>query len=170
MEKTGAFTFRLATEDFDVSVLPPHARDRNTRAFREAVRAYLQEEFKGLGGWSNVQIDDRYIEVSWTPDGQPPDPLEQIIGKLERREYGGAITLLQLFLSDRPDDVTLLYNLGMALSELGRLAEAEASLRRAVELAPDHVNALVALGVALQRQSKTAQAIEVLRTAVERAG
>jgi Flp pilus assembly protein TadD len=169
MAKPDALTFTLATEDFDVSLLPSHARDRNTPAFHEAVRVYLQDEFKRFGGWSNVQVDAERIEVSWTPDRQPPDPLEQIVGKLQRGDYSGATTLLQLFLSDRPNDVNLLYNLGMALSDVGRLAEAEEHLQHVVELAPNHVNARVALGVALQRQGRTARALEVLHAAVEHA-
>lgn len=169
MVKPDALTFTLATEDFDGSLLPAHARDRSTPAFRDAVRSYLQDEFKRFGGWSSVQVDAERIEVRWTPDRQPPDPLEQIIGKLQRKDYGGAITLLQLFLSDRPNDVTLLYNLGMALSDVGRLAEAEEHLQHLIELAPDHVNARVALGVVLQRQGQTARAIEVLQAAIERA-
>jgi Flp pilus assembly protein TadD len=169
MANADTFAFTLATDDFDVSLLPPHARDRSAPAFREAVRAYLQDEFNRFGGWSRIQVDATTIEVSWTPDRQPPDPLEQVIGKLRRGDYGGAITLLQLFLSDRPNDVTILYNLGMALSDVGRLVEAQGHLQRAIELAPDNINARVAMGVALQRQGQTARAIEVLRAAVDRA-
>ena len=169
MANTDALTFTLATDDFDVSLVPPQARDRSTPGFREAVRVYLQGEFNRLGGWANVQVDARNIEVSWTPDGQPPDPLDQIIGKLQRRDYSGAITLLQLFLSDRPNDVNLLYNLGMALSDVGRVSEAAEHLQHAIDLAPDHINAHVALGVAFQRDGQTARAIEVLRAAVQRA-
>ena len=168
MPNTDALTFTLATEDFDVSLLPPEARDRGIPAFREAVRSYLQGEFDRFGGWNRVQVDARTIEVTWTPDRTPPDPLEQIIGKLQRKDYGGAITLLQLFLSDRPNDVNVLYNLGMALSDVGKLAEAAEHLQRAIDLAPDHLNARVALGVALQRQGQTTRAIEVLRAAVQR--
>jgi tetratricopeptide (TPR) repeat protein len=146
MANADTFTFTLATEDFDVSLLPPHARDRSAPAFREAVRAYLQGEFNRFGGWNRIQVGATTIEVSWTPDRQPPDPLEQIIGKLQHGDYGGAITLLQLFLSDRPNDLSILYNLGMALSDLGRLVEAQEHLQRAIELAPDHINARVALG------------------------
>jgi tetratricopeptide (TPR) repeat protein len=169
MPQADALTFTLATDDFDVSLLPPDARDRNTRAFREAVRSYLQEEFNRFGGWNSVQVDAQKIEVSWTPDRQPPDPVEQVVDKLRRGEYNGAITLLQLFLSDRPNDVNLLYNLGMALSDVGKPAEAEEHLERAIELAPNLINARVALGVALQRQEQIARAIEVLRAAVDRA-
>ncbi|MBI3782937.1 MAG: tetratricopeptide repeat protein [Deltaproteobacteria bacterium] len=169
MTRGDPLTFTLAADDFDVSLLPPNARDRNTQAFREAARSYLQGEFSRFGGWATVQVHAQNIEVSWTPDGQPPDPIEQIIGKLERRDYSGAITLLQLFLSDRPNDVNLLYNLGMALSDVGKVSEAAEHLQHAIDLAPDHINAHVALGVALQREGQSARAIEVLSAAVQQA-
>jgi Flp pilus assembly protein TadD len=163
------FKFTLGIEDFDVALLPESARDRAANAFRDAVKTYLQNEFHRLGGWSEVHVDTKSIEVTWTPDQQPPDPLEQIIGKLQRGDYPGAVTLLQLLLSDRPHDVTILYNLGMALSDVGRFSEAEAYLRRAVNEAPGHTNAWVALGVALQRQTKTDEAIDILAETVARA-
>ena len=69
-------------------------------------------------------------------------------------------------MSDRPNDVNLLYNLGMALSDTGQLDDAVNHLRRAVMLAVDFTNARVALGVALQRQGKNAEAIVALTEAV----
>lgn len=160
--------FTLATEDFDQSLLPPNARARGTTAFREAVKRYLRDEFTHLGGWSQVEVDDRLIKVSWTPDRQAPNELDQIIAKLQRGERAGAITLLQLLLSDRPADVSILYNLGMALSDTGRLGEAEHHLRRALDIAPDFTNARVALGVALQRHGQAKEAIDELREAAKR--
>lgn len=62
--------------------------------------------------------------------------------------------------------MSILYNLGMALSDLGRLSEAVEHLSRACALAPALTNARVALGVALQRQRRTEEAVEVLREAV----
>lgn len=168
MSEPKVLEFTLATEDFDQSLLPPNARARGTTAYRDAVKRYLRDEFTHLGGWSQVDVDDRLIKVSWTPDRQAPNELDQIIAKLERGERAGAITLLQLLLSDRPADVSILYNLGMALSDVGRLDEAERHLRRAVDIAPDLTNARVALGVALQRHGRTDEAIKELREAVNR--
>lgn len=105
------------------------------------MKRYLRDQFTHLGGWSQVEVDDRLIKVSWTPDRQAPNELDQIIAKLERGEHAGAITLLQLLLSDRPADVSILYNLGMALSDVGRLEDAELHLRRALDIAPDFTNA-----------------------------
>src|SRR5207302_9324586 len=142
--------------DFDLSLLPSEAQQRDTPAFREAVKEYLSGEFNRMGGWNSVEVDNHVIEVTWTADRKPADPLLQVVEKLNRGEYPGAITLLRFFLSDRPNDVNLLYNLGMALSDVGQLDDAVNHLRRALTLAADFTNARVALGVALQRQGKNA--------------
>lgn len=161
--------FTLAIDDFDLSLLFPEAQQRGTPAFRDAVKAYLSAEFGRFGGWSSIDVDNHIIEVSWTPDRQPADPLAQIVERLKHGEYPGAITLLRLFLSDKPNDVPLLYNLGMALSDTGQLDDAVNHLRRAVALAGDFTNARIALGVALQRQGKNTEAIANLQEAVNRA-
>lgn len=158
----------LATGDFDVSLLPLDARQRGTAAFREAVRMYLRIEFERFGGSSSIEIDNDVINVGWTTDGQPAGALAPIVDKLKRREYPGAITLLRLLLSGLPNDANLLYNLGMALSDTGKLHDAVNHLRRAVTIAPDFTNARVALGIALQRQGEDADALRVLKEAVTR--
>ena len=68
---------------------------------------------------------------------------------LEHGEYKQAIFVLELLLSDRPDDPVLLYNLGMAYSDTGNLNHAVVLLRRLMAQEPDHINGRVALGVAL---------------------
>jgi tetratricopeptide (TPR) repeat protein len=55
----------------------------------------------------------------------------------------------------------------MALSDLGRLAEARRHLLHALELAPRHTNALVALGVAAERGRDSEEALDYLGRAVE---
>lgn len=160
--------FTLAIDDFDSALLPLDGQQRGTPEFREAVKKYLTGEFNRMGGWSSVAVDDRLIEVSWTPDRQPADPLAQVVEKLKNREYAGAITLLRLFLSDRPDDVNLLYNLGMALSDTGQWHDAVDHLRRALRLADGFTDARIALGVALQRQGNATEAISTLTEAVNR--
>lgn len=160
--------FTISADDFDRSLLPLEARTHRTAAFREAVREYLQREFRSFGGWSNVLVDDWNIQVIWAPDGKAPDPLEPVIRNLRYGDHHRAATLLVLFLSDRPSDVRLLYNLGLVLNDLGRLDEAERYLRRVVDLAPAMTNACVALSSVLQRNGRTIEAIQVLRKAIER--
>lgn len=166
MPNPSLFKFTLSIDDFDVSLLSREARQRGTPAFREAVKAYLSGEFQHFSGSTSIEVDDHIIEVQWTPDCQAADPLAQVVEKLKRREYPRAITLLRLFLSDRSNDANLLYNLGMALSDTGKLNDAVSHLRRAVTLAPDFTNARVALGIALQRQGENADAMRVLKEAV----
>ena len=45
MTDPNVLKFTLATEDFDLSLLPSSARQRGTALFRDAVKAYLTAEF-----------------------------------------------------------------------------------------------------------------------------
>ena len=67
----------------------------------------------------------------------------------------------------RPRSVAVLNNLGNALSEQGKLDEAIACYRRAIELDPKFALAHNNLGVALQDQGKLDEAIACYRKAIE---
>lgn len=170
MTDTALLQLTLATNDFDVSLLPLGARQRGTATFCEAVRTVLSAEFERLGGSFSIEIDNDVVKVKWTPPGPPAGALAQIVDKLKRGQYPRATTLLRLLSSGLPNDANLLYNLGMALSDTGKLNDAVNHLRRAVTIAPDFTNARVALGIALQRQGEQADALRVLREAVIRDG
>ena len=71
---------------------------------------------------------------------------------LNKKQYAEAMPLMELLLSDNPDDTAILYNLGMAYSDKGELARAVACLGRLLELEPKNINGRVALGIALMRQ------------------
>ena len=159
--------FTIPTAAFDLSLIPAEARKSGSAAFREAVSTFLQAQFRGFGGRVSILVDDLRITVSWTKDAAPVSPLDRIVGMLQQGKRAEAVQLLELLLSRKPDDVDVLYNLGVALSEAGRYEVAEKHLRRATELAPRFVNALIALGVALAHQQKDAEAWEVLESAVE---
>jgi Flp pilus assembly protein TadD len=159
-------TVTIPIESFDRTLLPEGAREPGTLEFRGAVKRYLDQQLNSVGGWREVRVGERSIDVRWTPAGTPADAVEHAIQKLKAGEYHSAVVLLQLLLSDQPHDVSILYNLGMALSDLGRLGAAVEHLTHASTLAPDFVNAKVALGVALQRQQRTQEAIDVLREAL----
>lgn len=159
-------TFSIAPSAFDLSLLPTEARAPGTPAFREAVSAFLRQQFENFGGRADILVDDQKIAVAWSPDASQFSPLAAILDKLQRGQRAEAIQLLELLQSRQPDDLDVLYNLGIALSDAGKLGAAERVLRRAIELDPHFVNALIALGVALSRQQKIAEALEVLETAV----
>ena len=73
--------------------------------------------------------------------------MELVQRKLEGGQFAEAIELLEKLRRYQPDEMVVLYNLGMALSDTGQFDKAEQILRNAVKVAPDHVNARVALGV-----------------------
>lgn len=74
--------------------------------------------------------------------------------------------MLAILRQRRPNDIGVLYNLGMALSDVGRLEEAERLLRHAVEIAPADANVMAVLGVALLRRGQDSDAASVLRDAL----
>jgi tetratricopeptide (TPR) repeat protein len=159
-------SFTIAATAFDASLLPETARQVGTPAFREAVNAFLAAEFKGFGGHATIRVDDQTVAVVWNPDSQRSSPMTVIVEKLRQGKQAEGIQLLELLLSNRPDNPFVLYNLGLALSDAGRLDRAEHCLRRAAELNPKDANIRVALGVALGRMSRCDEAVDVLRAAV----
>jgi len=88
---------------------------------------------------------------------------------LGRGEVREAVVLMELLLSDDPDDTAMLYNLGMAYSDTGALDRSIVVLRRLLALEPANTNGRVALGVALTRQDKNEQALGELQRAVSEA-
>ena len=137
-----------------------------TPAFREAVNDFLAAEFKGFGGHATIQVTDQTVAVVWNPNSQRPNPMAVIVQKLHQGKQAEGIQLLELLLSNRPDDPGVLYNLGLALSDAGRLERAEQCLRRAAEVNPKDANIPVALGVALGRMGRHDEAVGVLRAAL----
>lgn len=156
--------FVIAVTDFDGSLLPADARTPGTDAFAAEVSKLLRAEYESFGGSARIVVSASEIEVAWT-EGLV-DPVESALGELAAGDYGSGVTKLRALLRQTPDDPVVLYNLGMALSDLGELDEAISLLTRVVKRAPDHVNALVGLGVAQQRARRTEDAIQSLVKAV----
>lgn len=86
--------------------------------------------------------------------------LAQEAGDLQR-----AVALYRLVVAKRPDDWSLLNNLGNALSQEGDHAEAVAVLRRAMKLAPDSPPIRVNLGTALLNAQLSEEGEQILRDA-----
>ena len=160
------FAFALSVDDFDTKQLPPHARTPGADAFAHEVSEFFQREFSGFEGRVEIVVDSKQIRVSWHSEADAPTLMQVIEAKLEKSEFEEAIRLLEKLRRYRTEDFAILLNLGMALSDAGRYAEAEHHLRRAVELDPAHVNAKVALGVSLIRQNRHDEAVEFLQEAV----
>ncbi len=106
------------------------------------------------------------VEITWKANAGK-DPFERIAHILQEGNLDSGILLLELFLSDNPEDANTLYNLGMAYSDKGNLERAIELLTKLVKQEPEHINGRVALGVALLRARKTEEGIRELQTAAE---
>jgi tetratricopeptide (TPR) repeat protein len=86
--------------------------------------------------------------------------------RLEKGELVPAVLMLELLRQQMPNEVRLLYNLGMAYTGLGRMEEARSTLNEALRQNPRHINSLVALGVAYATEGQHREAVEILERAV----
>jgi tetratricopeptide (TPR) repeat protein len=71
---------------------------------------------------------------------------ERAINELQLGNYSEGMVILQGLLVDDPDNIDILYNLGICYSEMGLLKKSIETLEKCVQLAPAFDNALVALG------------------------
>jgi tetratricopeptide (TPR) repeat protein len=76
----------------------------------------------------------------------------------DANDYAGAYEVLLQALKEHPDSTELMYDTAMVAEKLDRIDDAEARLRRIVELKPDDAQALNALGYTLV--DRTARAAE----------
>ena len=99
-------------------------------------------------------------------------PLRQLKEKARLLQANGqlrdAISHWRNILLARPDDVDALYSMGRALLTLGRLAEAEASLRVAVERAPQRAEIWITLSRIQRLWGNEEAAEESLHNAIAR--
>ena len=159
--------FTIAIDEFDASLLSEGAMNRTSEAFKMAVAHYYTEHFEPIGGETFVVVNDDEIHVQWVPNDVSQNPFGYIMSLLQEGELAQALPLLDFFLKANPDDTDVLYNLGMALSDLGRLDDAKKHLQHLLEIQPEHGGGLVALGVAHQRSRESQQAIVVLERAIK---
>lgn len=91
----------------------------------------------------------------------------KLLGASLQMQGKGALPALQKAAELLPDDAEVHSNLGAALQELGRLAEAEASLRRALEIRPAYAEASSNLGNVLKDRGQLEDAVASYRRALE---
>ena len=96
---------------------------------------------------------------------------EQLINKAFRLHSQGnileAVKYYQNFINQGFDDHRIFSNYGLVLKDLGKLKEAEVSLRKAIEIKPDYANAFNNLGLILKDLDKLKEAEISTRKAIE---
>jgi tetratricopeptide (TPR) repeat protein len=159
------FICRLPLQKFDVDLLPSDARQPGSEKFKDAVTLYFAAQYAAKGETALVTVDNDEIMVVALKAGQ--DPFQFALSMLQSGRIKDAIPLLENLDRSTPGDIEILYNLGIAYSELGQYDEAIIRLKQAVQANPQHVHSWVGIGVAYQRMGKPAQAAEALRSAVD---
>lgn len=158
------FSFKLPIQRFDLNLLPPSGRQIGTDAFKDAVIAHFVGQYAGKGGTTIVTVDNEEISVL-SFDGDS-DPLHFVLDMLQSGRIREAIPFLESMTKADPDNVQVLYNLGLAYSETGQFDEAIIRLKKAVQIAPQHAHAWTGIGVAYQRMGKPELALEPTKRAV----
>jgi tetratricopeptide (TPR) repeat protein len=93
--------------------------------------------------------------------------LDDAIKILKSGKLREGMEVLERIVRDDPENVNVLYNLGMCYSELGNIDESIGTLEKCVELAPRHANALTALGFSYSRRGEQEKALAKLKAALE---
>jgi len=149
------------------ALFPKSVQDLKGTKFNHAVSVMIRDLMNNLGGLIKaMSVANDTVKIVWEQSLTDQAPLNSIVGILNGGRYGEAILLMELLLSDEPDQVDYLYNLGMTYSDLGELQQAISLLKRLMELEPKHINGRVALGVALTRDNQIEQAIQELQRAI----
>lgn len=164
-ERLSIHHFEIPVSQFDRSLLPPHAREVGSGAFKQAVTAYFVQKLVDSGQHAVVAIDDDEIRVVSFP-ASIDDPLDLVLDMFNSGRIREGVPILESLSRTRKDDPEIFYNLGIAYSELGEYHEAIMRLKRAVDLAPGHANAMVGLGLAYYRLNQSTDAEKYLRKAL----
>lgn len=96
-----------------------------------------------------------------------PDPFAEAVAAHRAGRYAEAEAAYRRLLADRPDDTSILTNLGAVLFALGRNDDAESCCRHAIAIAPDQPEAHNNLGCLLRRLGRLDGIEPLFRRAIE---
>ena len=125
------------------------------RALTKSGRPERAKEVLDSALWEHPEDFWLHFEAANANHSSRPPRYEEAI-----RHYTAALAL-------RPRSVAVLNNLGIALTDQGKLDEAIACYRKAIELDPKYATAHNNLGIVLTDQGKLDEAIACYRKAIE---
>jgi tetratricopeptide (TPR) repeat protein len=161
------YKFHLALNE-KTMLFFPEAQGQTGAAFENAIRERIHSAFQPLGGLIfAISVNKHTITMAWQEKPNQPAVLDAIAARLVRGKSAQGLLLLELFLSDDPENPELLYMLGSAYSDQNDLERSIELLTRLVVLAPERVNGRVAKGAALLRAGRIEEGVSDLETAVK---
>lgn len=113
-----------------------------------------------------VTIDEGFVRGVAVPD-RGIEPKEYLIGLLQQGFLEDALPSLEI-LAELVDDEDVEYNLGLCLSELGKVAASVEPLKRCLRIDPHHHDARTALGVSYSRLGEMEEAEGAFREVLQR--
>jgi tetratricopeptide (TPR) repeat protein len=151
-------------------VIPLNSFDRNLLPNPEisqeelpvAIHEYLSTTLIGQGVNARLMVSSDGIRVEW--GSTQKDLIELAVQLLTDGKYPEGVLILRGVVAESEPEPSALYNLGMALSDLGELNEAISFLSQYVRSRPEDVDGRIALGVAYARNAEESKAIEVLES------
>ena len=156
--------YKIALHRFDVNLLPAQARQIGSDAFTTAVILHFASEYAAQGQTAMVTVDDAEITVMAFP--AEATALEFVLPMLKSGRIAEAVPYLESLTHSAPASAEVLYNLGIAYSELGQYDEAIIRLKRAVQIEPGHAHAWVGIGSAYHRMRKADLALDAFEHAL----
>ena len=165
------FSFQFPLADFDLTRLPvdPALLRDNASMLASAVQEFYRDSFQNLGGSATVLVRDGVVSVAWQPESGDASAqlLQHAIDLLRQGNASSAEPILRALLAQDARNSDALYNLGMMLSDQGRLAEAVETLQESLNFHPAHSEGWTALGVAQARLNGIPEALKALERAIE---
>ena len=165
------FSFQFPLADFDLTRLPvdPALLRDNASMLASAVQEFYRDSFQNLGGSATVLVRDGVVSVAWQPESGDASAqlLQHAIDLLRQGNASSAEPILRALLAQDARNSDALYNLGMMLSDQGRLAEAVETLQESLHFHPSHTEGWTALGVAQARRNAIPEAMKALERAIE---
>ena len=165
------FSFQFPLADFDLTRLPvdPALLRDNASMLASAVQEFYRDSFQNLGGSATVLVRDGVVSVAWQPESGDASAqlLQHAIDLLRQGNASSAEPILRALLAQDARNSDALYNLGMMLSDQGRLVEAVETLQESLHFHPSHTEGWTALGVAQARRNAIPEAMKALERAIE---
>jgi len=154
----------VATEFLPIEIAPSDPQKLHSSSFLQAAKRFYENQFGD--GRVEVQPVPNGLAVKWNPPEGNVDPFGYAVALLQEGKHTLAVPILKSLLESDPDHLGVLFNLGMAESDLGRLDDAIVHLKALLEQDQEHAHGWVALGVAQARAGRVDEAITTLSEAV----
>ena len=153
--------FKRSLDDIQLDGLPP----RDAPGFEDAVLLTLTTQYATKGYTAAIVIQDGHVLGVAVPQ-EGVEPKQYVLGLLEHRFLEDALPALEV-MAEMTHDPEILYNLGVCLSEMGRVEESVAPLEACVEAGPEYAHSHAALGFSYIKLGQLDKAESVLRNAAQ---